>query len=87
MCRGSGIHTELIYTGQTGWMQGARFGFVLDATPNDFVSGELEHAILACDAALSPDLIIIEGQSGLRNPSGPCGAELLLSAQAAVYIV
>ena len=36
----------MIYTGQTGWLQGGRFGFILDATPNDFVSGELEHAIV-----------------------------------------
>ena len=43
--RRRGVATELVTTGQTGWLQGHRFGFVLDATPNDFVSGELEHAI------------------------------------------
>ncbi len=79
-CRKAGIKAEMIYTGQTGWMQGARYGFVLDSTPNDFVAGELEGAIVACDTELSPDLIVIEGQSALRNPSGPCGAELLVSA-------
>src|SRR5262249_40403908 len=36
-CRAVGIRTELIFTGQTGWMQGAPFGFVLDSIPNDFV--------------------------------------------------
>jgi uncharacterized NAD-dependent epimerase/dehydratase family protein len=81
-CRAEGIKAEMIYTGQTGWMQGARFGFVLDAVMNDFVSGELEHAVVSCDRAESPDVIVIEGQSSLRNPSGPCGAELLVSAQA-----
>ncbi|HEY7113479.1 MAG TPA: DUF1611 domain-containing protein [Thermoanaerobaculia bacterium] len=80
--RAAGIRAEWISTGQTGWLQGAPFGFVLDATPNDFVSGELEHAILSCAGALSPDLILIEGQSALRNPSGPCGSELLLSGGA-----
>lgn len=73
---------EMIYTGQTGWMQGARFGFVLDATLNDYVSGELEQAIVACDLEVHPDVIVIEGQSSLRNPSGPCGAELILSGDA-----
>lgn len=81
-CRERGVKAEMISTGQTGWMQGAPHGFVLDATPNDFVSGELEHAIVACDRELAPDVILIEGQSSLRNPSGPCGAEFLLSAQA-----
>jgi uncharacterized NAD-dependent epimerase/dehydratase family protein len=76
------VATEVIYTGQTGWLQGCRFGFVLDATPNDFVSGELEHAIVSADREVAPDLIVLEGQSALRNPSGPCGAELLLSGGA-----
>jgi uncharacterized NAD-dependent epimerase/dehydratase family protein len=79
-CRDAGLRAEWIYTGQTGWLQGAPFGFVLDATANDFVSGELEHAVVSCAKALEPDVIFLEGQSALRNPSGPCGAELLLSA-------
>lgn len=81
-CRARGLVAEMIYTGQTGWLQGGRFGFVLDSTPNDFVSGELEHAIVACERELAPDLLLLEGQSALRNPSGPCGAELLLSGGA-----
>ena len=76
------IKAEMIYTGQTGWMQGARYGFVLDSVVNDYVSGELEHAIVSCDRAVQPDVMILEGQSSLRNPSGPCGAEFLLSGGA-----
>lgn len=76
----AGTRAEMIYTGQTGWMQGARFGFIFDSTLNDYVSGEMEHAILACDREANPEAIVIEGQSALRNPSGPCGAEMLLSA-------
>jgi uncharacterized NAD-dependent epimerase/dehydratase family protein len=60
---------------------------VLDATPNDFVAGELEGAVMKCDAEAAPDVIIIEGQSALRNPSGPCGAELLVSAGARAAIL
>ncbi|MEM7207293.1 MAG: DUF1611 domain-containing protein [Pseudomonadota bacterium] len=78
----AGVHAEMIYTGQTGWMQGGQFGFILDSTLNDFVSGELEHAVLKCERAISPDVMLLEGQSALRNPSGPCGAELLVSTQA-----
>lgn len=81
-CRGAGIATELVTTGQTGWLQDGRYGFILDATPNDFVSGELERVVVACARDASPDLILISGQSGLRNPSGPCGSELILSAGA-----
>ncbi len=77
-----GVRAEMIYTGQTGWMQGARYGIVFDSIVNDYVSGELEHAIVTCDREVAPDVMLIEGQSSLRNPSGPCGAEMLLSAGA-----
>lgn len=78
----AGIRAEMIYTGQTGWMQGGRYGFVLDSVVNDYVAGELEHAIVSCEHDLHPDVMILEGQSALRNPSGPCGSELLLSGGA-----
>ncbi len=75
-----GLRAEMIYTGQTGWLQGIPHGFIFDATPNDFVCGELEGAILACHSDLDPQVLLLEGQSGLRNPSGPCGSELILAA-------
>jgi uncharacterized NAD-dependent epimerase/dehydratase family protein len=81
-CRQAGLRTELIFTGQTGWMQGAPYGFIFDSIPNDFVSGELEHAIVTCWREARPELILLEGQSALRNPSGPCGSEFLLSGGA-----
>ena len=77
--RRMGVKTEMIYTGQTGWLQGIKHGFIFDATLNDFVSGELEHAIISCYEERKPDIILIEGQASLRNPSGPCGAEFLVS--------
>ena len=78
-CDESNIKAEIIYTGQTGFLQGFKHGFLFDATLNDFVTGELEKAIMECDAISQPELMLIEGQSSLRNPSGPCGSELLLA--------
>ncbi len=86
-CRTAGLRAELVHTGQTGWLQGVKHGFILDSTVNDFVSGELERAVVDCDRAERPDLILLEGQSALRNPSGPCGAELLVSAEARAVIL
>jgi len=77
----------MIYTGQTGWMQGGRYGLILDSLPNDFVSGSVERAIVSCFQAEHPDLIVIEGQAALRNPSGPCGAEFLVSGRASGVIL
>ena len=81
-CARENMKAEMIYTGQTGWLQGNQYGFVFDSTLNDFVSGELEHAILSCKNEVNPDIIFLEGQSALRNPSGPCGLELLISGNA-----
>jgi len=80
--RDQGLRSEMIFTGQTGWLQGAKYGFIFDSTYNDFVSGELEHAIVSCYQEVSPDIIFLEGQSALQNPTGPCGAEFLLSGRA-----
>src|SRR5215831_8491894 len=81
-CVRAGLAAEWISTGQTGWLQGAPYGIALDALPNDFVCGELEHAVLTCSKELRPEVIFLEGQSALRNPSGPCGSELVVSAGA-----
>ena len=81
-CISEGMKAEMIYTGQTGWLQGGQYGFIFDSTLNDFVSGELEHAIVSCWKETKPDILFLEGQSALRNPSGPCGLELLISGNA-----
>ncbi len=85
--RKAGYKAEMIYTGQTGWMQGARYGFVFDSTLNDFISGEMEHAVVSCYEEEKPDIIFIEGQSSLRNPSGPAGAEWIVSANASAVVL
>jgi uncharacterized NAD-dependent epimerase/dehydratase family protein len=82
-----GRHAEMIYTGQTGWMQGSRYGIVLDALVDDFITGELEHAIVQCDRDLRPDFMIIEGQSGMQNPVSPTGPAILLSADVDAVIL
>jgi uncharacterized NAD-dependent epimerase/dehydratase family protein len=82
MLREKDYNAHMVYTGQTGWMLGNKYGFIFDSTPNDFVSGELEEAILQCYKNENPDVILYEGQSGLRNPSGPCGSEFIISGKA-----
>ena len=78
-CAKADINAKMIYTGQTGWLQGSAYGFILDSTVNDFVSGEIEAAIVRCEKEARPDLMVVEGQSALRNPLGPCGSEIIVS--------
>lgn len=84
---GRGVRTEMIHTGQTGWLQGGRYGYIYDALISDFTAGALEGAIVACAADRDPELMLIEGQGSLRNPSGPCGSELILAAAASGVVL
>ena len=67
--RAQGINAVMVSTGQTGLIQGARFGVALDAIPCQFCSGEMEAAVLEAFEAEHPDVIIIEGQGALSHPA------------------
>ena len=83
----AGYASELIGTGQTAWMQGARYGIILDSLINDFVSGEIEHAVWTAWKEKDPKVIIIEGQGSLLNPAYPGGFEILAAARPDVVIL
>jgi uncharacterized NAD-dependent epimerase/dehydratase family protein len=79
--RAAGISAEMIGTGQTAWMQGVRYGIMLDTIINDFLTGEIEHVIWSAWNDLHPEVIVIEGQGSLLNPAYPGGYELLAAAR------
>jgi uncharacterized NAD-dependent epimerase/dehydratase family protein len=82
-----GLAAEMIGTGQTAWLQGARYGVVMDALVNDFVSGEIEHAVLRAWNESRPDVIVIEGQGSLMNPAYPGGFEILAAGRPDIVIL
>lgn len=79
--RKAGKKAEMIGTGQTGWMQGAKYSMVMDSCINDFVSGEIEHAVVSAYNNEDPDVIVIEGQGSLMNPAYPGGFEILAAGR------
>lgn len=79
--RAAGLKAELVGTGQTAWMQGAKYSLVMDSLINDFVSGEIEHAVYEAWKNEKPDLIVIEGQGSLMNPAYPGGFEILAAGR------
>lgn len=79
--RNAGLKAEMIGTGQTAWMQGAKYSMILDSCINDFVSGEIEHAIVSAWKNENPDVVIIEGQGSLMNPAYPGGFEILAAGR------
>ncbi len=76
-----GKKADMIYTGQTGWMQGWPHGVVLDAVINDFVSGGIEGALLDSWNDDHPEYMFIEGQGSLVHPFFPGGFEILAAGR------
>jgi len=82
-----GVAAEMIGTGQTGWLQGARYGIILDALINDFIPGELENAILQASKEVDPDYYVIEGQGSLLNPAYPSGLEIIAASRPSAIVL
>lgn len=73
----AGLRSEMIGTGQTSWLQGVKYGLLLDSLINDFVTGEIEHAIHEAWINEHPEVILLEGQGSIAHPAYPGGFELI----------
>ena len=83
----AGRSCVMVGTGQTAWLQGAKYGIVLDSLISDFVAGEIEHAVWSAWDEERPDVIIVEGQGSLLNPAYPGGYEILAAARPDIVVL
>ena len=78
--RQEGLTPAFIATGQTGLLQGARYGVAIDVLTSGFSTGEVEHAVMEAYDNEQPDIIVVEGQGALSHPAFTSTAAILRGA-------
>lgn len=82
-----GINALMVGTGQTGLIQGVRYGVALDAIPSQFCAGEMEATVVEAFQAEHPDVIIVEGQGALSHPAYLTSGFILRGSQPQAVIL
>lgn len=85
--KGEGIDAVFISTGQTGLLQGSKYGIAIDVLSSGFSTGEVENAILNAVEIENPDIIIVEGQGALSHPAFTSSTAIVRGALPKAIIV
>lgn len=85
--RKEGLNVAFVATGQTGLIQGAKYGVALDAIVEEFMTGEIENAVMEAEDTEHPDIIIVEGQGALSHPAYLSSCAIVRGAKPKAIIV
>lgn len=77
----AGLNPAFIATGQTGLLQGAKYGIAVDVLTSGFATGEVENAIINAYEKENPDIIIVEGQGALSHPAYTSSSAIVRGAR------
>ena len=82
-----GLNVAFVATGQTGLIQGAKYGIAIDAIIEEFMTGEIENAVMEAYDTEYPDIIIVEGQGALSHPAYLSSCAIIRGARPQAIIV
>ncbi|WP_078379326.1 DUF1611 domain-containing protein [Sutcliffiella halmapala] len=82
-----GLNVAFVATGQTGLIQGAKYGVAIDAIPSQFMTGEIENEVMKAYENEKPDIIIVEGQGALSHPAYISSCGIIRGARPGAVIV
>jgi len=82
-----GLKAAFIATGQTGLLQGSKYGIALDVLSSGFATGEVENAIVQAYETENPDIIVVEGQGALSHPAFTSSAAIIRGAMPKAIIL
>jgi uncharacterized NAD-dependent epimerase/dehydratase family protein len=85
--REEGLNVAFVATGQTGLIQGAKYGIAIDAIVEEFMTGEVENAVMEAYDTEHPDIIIVEGQGALSHPAYLSSCAIMRGARPTAIIV
>ncbi|MDC3220119.1 DUF1611 domain-containing protein [Saprospiraceae bacterium] len=76
-----GLKAIFVSTGQTGVMQGAKYGVPIDVLSSGYATGAVENAVVNAYENENPDIIIVEGQGALSHPAFLSSCAIIKGAQ------
>lgn len=82
-----GLNAVYIATGQTGLLQGSKYGMALDVLTSGFATGEVEKAVVDAFEIEQPDIIIVEGQGALSHPAFTSSSAIIRGAMPNAMII
>ncbi len=84
--REAGLNAVFVTTGQTGILQGSKYGIAIDVLTSGFAAGEVENAILEAQKE-NPEIIVVEGQGALSHQAFTSSSAIIRGAMPRAIIL